>query len=134
MMQTQPFVLIVDDVAHQRKLYELISERVGISSHVVSGYEEAVEALDFAKFDLIIVDWMLEDVDGLTASKFIRAKLGPEAPPILCITARAMQGDREKVLSSGINDYLSKPFTIEQFNSFVYKWMEGSLVAENKNN
>jgi CheY-like chemotaxis protein len=129
MTRSLPLVLIIDDVAHQRKLYELISERIGVAAHVVSGYEEAIEALEIARFDLIIVDWMLEDVDGLTASRFIRTKLGENTPPILCITARAMQGDREKVLASGIDDYMSKPFTLEQFNSFVCKWTEGLLAA-----
>lgn len=125
-MQTpKPLVLIIDDSEPQRRLYELLAERIGITAHVVQGCAQGLEALSITEFDLILTDWMLPDGNGLDCQNLIREKLAArfKMVPIICVTARAQIGDRELCLRSGMDDYLAKPFTIEQLYEIVHKWL-----------
>jgi two-component system sensor histidine kinase/response regulator len=119
-----PLVLIIDSHP-QCRLYELLADRIGISTHVVDGCAAAIQAVASIDFALILTDWTLPDGSGLDCQRHIREKLAARGRtiPIICVTARAVRGDREHCLSAGMDDYLSKPFTIEQLDAMVHKWI-----------
>ncbi len=124
MNSRKPYVLIVDD-SEPGFLYDLLGKRIGINVCTVNSLAEALGVVAKADFDLILMNWSLPDCDGLVAQFVIREKLirRKQNIAIICVTARAMLGDREKCLSAGMDDYLSKPFTIQQLREVVYKWL-----------
>lgn len=133
-MVQSPRVLIVEDRQEQQKLYELICARIGITAQIVSDSEEANSAIESGRFDLIVMDWQLPEVSGLDCAKMIRDKLQDKTPPIVCITAGAMPGDRESVLQAGLSDYMSKPFSIKEFASAIERWTGCKLEFKSSRN
>lgn len=125
MSTSEPLVLIVDDIDSQLLLYRILADRIGIKAHAVRSCKEALQALDLTDFDLIIMDWLMPDMDASVCLPAIREVLAARnlSSAIICITARAMKGDREMCLEAGFDDYLAKPFTIAQFEEIVYRWL-----------
>ena len=75
---------------------------------------EALAAVEQAEFDLIVMDVQMPLMDGLTATRRIRALPGPvSALPIIALTANAMQGDRERCLEAGMTEYVAKPLSLD---------------------
>lgn len=120
-----PLVLVVDDHASQQQLFKLLAERVGITAHVVGNGEEALESVETYQFDAILMDVMMPKMDGLECTRKIREleKNTDRHVPIIGVTACVMPGDREKCLASGMDDYLAKPFTLDEFAEKLEKWL-----------
>lgn len=106
-------ILLVEDEMHLARgiCFNLESEGYRIS-HVESG-EEALERLKYDRFSLVILDVMLPGMDGFQVCKEIRQS-DPRVP-VLILTARSEEGDRITGLSSGADDYLTKPFNLNEF-------------------
>src|SRR5512138_3133099 len=109
----KPHILLVEDEIHlaRRICYNLELEEYRVS-HVESG-EEALERLSFERFSLVILDVMLPGMDGFGVCRKIREM--DSRVPILILTARVNEGDRITGLSSGADDYLTKPFSLDEF-------------------
>ena len=122
MTMRTPRVLIVDDDSTHRKLMELISDHLGFTPEIVSDCAQAVDALSQSHFDVILMDWRMPDVDGAECTKRLRQLANCKSTPILAVTAMALNGDREKCLAAGVDDYLAKPFTIDALKKLVLKW------------
>lgn len=106
-------ILIVDDVAVNRKLLQLMLSRLGHKADMVTNGKEAVQALENQHYDLIFMDLQMPILDGLRAAQTIRENLaGKEQPYIIAITAYADRFDRETCKNVGMNDYLTKPATL----------------------
>jgi CheY-like chemotaxis protein len=73
--------------------------------------------------DLVLMDVMMPEMDGLTAIREIRRKSEWRSLPIIALTAKAMKDDHERCLSAGANDYMAKPFDVDQLLSLVRVWM-----------
>jgi len=128
-----PLVLIVDDHPAQRHLYTLLTDNLEISAEIVSCCEEALRALKERPFDVILMDWQMPVVDGLTCAVRIRERersLGHRTP-IVAVTAHVLDGDREKCLAAGLDDYLGKPFTVAQLKETIYGWMKVNRATNN---
>jgi CheY-like chemotaxis protein len=95
---------------------------LGYSADVANNGQEAVDALERASYDVILMDVQMPELDGLEATRRIRATV-PSAmqPRIVAMTANAMQGDREECLEAGMDDYLSKPFRPEELIAILKK-------------
>lgn len=122
---TNSKILIVEDDLTQRKLLEFICEKLEMTYVSVSSGQSALQYLeeDSAQFRLILMDWQMPAMDGLACTRAIREKEeGDSRIPIIAVTANAMVGDKEKCLNAGMDDYLSKPFTIDQFREKINKW------------
>ncbi|WP_027184220.1 response regulator [Desulfovibrio inopinatus] len=108
-------ILIVEDEAANRLAMSLFLERFG---HTVTKVQNGIEAVNTAlseKFDIILMDIQLPGLDGVEATRRIRTEFAEReltAPIIIALTAHAMAGDREKLLSSGMDDYISKPLDL----------------------
>jgi CheY-like chemotaxis protein len=114
-------VLLVEDNPVNQRLAERLLSRAGC---VVTLAENGLQALDrwsAARFDLVLMDCNMPELDGLEATRRIRAMEGAQRArtPIIALTADAMESDREACLLSGMDDYLSKPIREERLHEVL---------------
>ena len=108
-------VLVAEDSSMNQKVIASLLTNASCEFHIVNNGHEAIEALQRENFDVVLMDHNMPVMDGLTATRKIRAFDGPAAhTPIIALTANAMAGDREKYLSCGMNDYISKPVSLRK--------------------
>lgn len=106
-------ILLAEDDPQNQMMIRVVLEDAGYDVHAVDGGAEAVDAVATQAFDVVLMDVGLIGMDGLEATRRIRALGGARgALPIVALTANAMKGDRERYLSLGVSDYLSKPMHI----------------------
>jgi len=103
-------ILVAEDHPTNQRLIKLMLERLGYRPEIVGNGLEALTSLQRLVFDVVILDVQMPEMDGLTAAREI-CRLHPpgKRPWILAMTANALEGDREKCLAAGMNDYISKP-------------------------
>lgn len=104
-------VLLVDDDEVNCYLGERMLERLGIKATVADSGKAALQQLEQHPFDLVMMDVSMPDMDGYTATRHIR-NAGHTQLPIIAVTAHAIEGERERCLAAGMNDYLTKPFNL----------------------
>jgi DNA-binding response OmpR family regulator len=109
-----PQVLVLEDEADVRELLVLHLKREGYEVQSFEDAEEALQAFQKSKFDLLILDWMLPKMSGLDFCKKVRTEFKTTVP-ILILTARADTMDKVLGLEIGADDYLTKPFEIREF-------------------
>lgn len=118
-----PRILMAEDNSINQRVGKLILQRAGFPIDVVGDGNEAVAAHRESPYDLILMDCQMPTMDGFEASRHIRKLDGPQ-PVIIAVTANALVGERERCLSAGMDDYLSKPFQAEQLVAIVKKWAD----------
>ena len=104
-------ILLAEDNHINQQVVRLMLSPLDCSVDVAGNGLEALEALDAHPYDVILMDVMMPEMDGLTATAAIRARADAEraATPIIALTANAMKGDRERYVGAGMNDYVPKP-------------------------
>ncbi len=125
----KPSILVVEDHIIEQKLLYLLAKKYGYEVQIVSTSEEALLEIEKGRlFSLILMDWKLPGSDGLTCTQKIRELERDKGyhTPIVAITGRAMAGDKGKCLGAGMDDYMSKPFTAEEFRDMVNRWIPDS--------
>ncbi len=101
-------ILIVEDVEFNRDLLvQLLEEHYEVLT--AADGQASIEVAEAALPDLILMDLSLPVIDGMEATRRLKAKPALRSIPVIAVTAHAMRGDREKALASGCDDYLSKP-------------------------
>jgi len=108
-------ILLAEDNAVNQKVALRLLERLGYRADVAANGLEVLEALEWRHYDVILMDVQMPEMDGLEATQRIRS-LWPEGrqPRIIAMTAHAFQGDRERCLTVGMNDHISKPIRVEE--------------------
>ena len=118
-----PRVLVVDDNSVNQKVAARMLGRLGCRVDVAGNGAEAVELVRALPYSIVFMDCMMPEMDGYEAAAAIRGMPGPVArTPIVAMTANAMQGDRERCLAAGMDDYLSKPVRQDQLQEIVARW------------
>ena len=103
-------ILLVEDNAMNRRQALLLLERMGYAADVAANGLEALEATERATYDVVLMDVQMPELDGLEATRRIRARSADGARPrIVALTANAMDEDRQATADAGMDDYLSKP-------------------------
>ena len=120
-------ILVVDDIAINRKLVNRFLKVAGYEAVFAENGAEAVEKFKKKKFDLIFMDCSMPIMDGYQAATAIREyeKLHKKRHiPIIALSAHAMQGDQEKAIASGMDDYIVKPVKFEVLTTVIKKWLK----------
>jgi PAS domain S-box-containing protein len=107
-------VLIAEDNANNQKVVRLLLRRLGIEPDIVDNGENAVEATAATDYDVIFLDLQMPVMDGLEASRRIRALNHSKRPYIVALTANVFQENRDAATAAGMDDYLSKPITLDR--------------------
>jgi len=123
-------ILLVDDNEINQKVAARILGQIGYQPDLAENGRKALVALDEKIYDLVFMDVMMPEMDGLEATRNIRERQkNPAAHPnygsriiIVAMTAHAMQSDREKCLAAGMDDYLSKPIRPGDIRGIIEKW------------
>jgi CheY-like chemotaxis protein len=106
-------ILLAEDNVVNQKLALRLLLQMGYRADLASNGVEAIESLERQRYDLVLMDVQMPEMDGLEASRRITARWQPgERPRIIAMTANAMQGDREACLAAGMDDYVTKPIRV----------------------
>lgn len=118
-------VLLAEDNEINQEVALNLLESLGMRVALAKDGAEAVELCRGQSFDLIFMDIQMPIMDGLTATRKIRALpgIGPSEPPIIAMTAHAMSGDREKSLEAGMNDHITKPIDPRTLRRKLCAWL-----------
>ncbi len=114
-------ILVAEDNHVNQKLTRRLLEKNGYKADVVANGIEAIEAVENGKYDLVLMDIQMPEMDGIAATHEIRKKEDVTGThlPIIAITANAMKGDRERCLEAGMDGYLSKPIRSSDLNDTI---------------
>jgi PAS domain S-box-containing protein len=130
--QSMRILLAEDNEINQRITLRLL-QKLGLAADAVVNGRQAVEALEKQKYDLVLMDCQMPDMDGFEATAVIRSREGKSRHQTICaLTANAMAGDRERCLAAGMDDYISKPVGLEKLRDALVRWIPGVGEAVEK--
>ena len=115
-------VLVVDDEKDNQYLMQLLLEELGCKFEFASHGEQAVDMVRRKRYDLVLMDLRMPVMDGVTATRMIRAEVDKHVP-IIAVTAHALDSVREECRAAGMNGFFPRPFEYEQLKSAVADWL-----------
>jgi signal transduction histidine kinase/CheY-like chemotaxis protein len=128
--QERPRILVAEDNVVNREVAVRMLDQLGFRVDVVEDGQGAIEAASHLLYDAILMDCQMPVVDGFEATAAIRLLDGPAArTPIIALTASAMHGDRERCLSSGMDDYITKPVRRAVLSETLRRWVRCAAVS-----
>jgi two-component system, sensor histidine kinase and response regulator len=128
-----PKILLVEDNPVNREVAVGMLESLGCVAHAAENGWLALEAINNDAYDAVLMDCQMPVMDGLTATAELRRReqnAGGARLPIIALTANAMEGDRERCLAAGMDDFLSKPFSQQQLAALLKRWLALQLLPE----
>jgi PAS domain S-box-containing protein len=131
----QGSILLAEDNAVNQDVTLGMLEVLGCTATAVETGRRAVDLLAAQPFSLILMDCQMPEMDGFEATRTIRQQEHGTGKriPIVALTAHALQGDRALCLAAGMDDYLSKPFTIEQLKDILHRWLPTAALPSQSN-
>jgi CheY-like chemotaxis protein len=128
-----PFeILIAEDNFINQKLVRKLFEVLGYKTDLAANGYEAIESLKRKPYDIVFMDVQMPEMDGYEATRIIKERWKTKAPIIIAMTANAMQGDKEKSLFAGMDDYLSKPLRLDDLLRVINQWGEKKKLLSRK--
>ncbi len=121
---SEPVVLLVEDQEDNRVLARLLLQRAGFRVVEAADGRQALEQAAAVRPDLILLDMSLPEVDGWTVARTLRASADLNHLLIVALTAHAMDGDREKVLEAGCDEFMTKPIDVPKFIPTIRRILE----------
>ena len=134
---SKKIILVVEDDADISNLLRFSLENTGFSVFESPSAEAAMQILTEQQTDLVIIDWMLPGMDGLSLTRTLRNRADTEKIPIIMLTARSEEADAIQGFDSGVDDYITKPFSprelIARVNALLRRSTDGagSLIESN---
>ncbi len=126
MFKSSARILLVEDNETNQQVAIGILEILGFSADVVSHGHEAIRSLIEKEYDLVLMDIQMPEMDGYETTRIIRnhhSAVKNHRIPIIAMTANALDGDRQKCLEVGMNDYIAKPMALNHFENCLKKWL-----------
>jgi two-component system sensor histidine kinase/response regulator len=130
-----PKILLVEDNPVNREVAVGMLESLGCAIDAAENGWLAIEAMNTQAYDAVLMDCQMPVMDGLTATGEIRRReqtSGAARVPVIALTANAMDGDRERCLAAGMDDFLSKPFTQQQLATLLRRWLALRALPESE--
>jgi PAS domain S-box-containing protein len=124
----QRILLVEDEPTNQEVTVALLSD-VGLVIDVAGNGQQAVEKVRRTEYDLILMDMQMPKMDGLKTTRQIRRMPGRGSLPILAMTANAFADDRQKCMTAGMNDFISKPVNPNKLYAVLLKWLPSGNSA-----
>jgi CheY-like chemotaxis protein/HPt (histidine-containing phosphotransfer) domain-containing protein len=108
-------ILLAEDTFANQKMFQYSLESMGYGVDIVKNGLEVLDAVEHTLYDLVLMDVQMPEMDGIDATQHLRSNQPEENQPwIIALTAHAMEGDRERCLAAGMDDYVSKPVHVEE--------------------
>jgi two-component system cell cycle response regulator DivK len=117
-------ILIVEDNEKNRKLVRDVLQFKGYKTIETGAAEEGIQRARAERPDLILMDIQLPGMDGMTALSHLKADPATAGIPVIALTASAMTEDREKILATGFDGYLTKPINVKEFTEVVRQMLD----------
>jgi len=124
-------ILLAEDNAINQMVATRMLEKLECRITPAGNGVEAIKIFEDRQFDLVFMDCLMPEMDGFEATKKIRAyeqKAGAPKTPIIALTANAMDGDRERCIKMGMDDYVSKPIKIEHLEHIIARWLPTHII------
>jgi PAS domain S-box-containing protein len=124
--QFEARILVVEDNPVNQKVAQGLLEKFGVKVDLAANGQEALHSLNQLPFDLVLMDCQMPVMDGYEATRQIRieeAKVVNRRIPIIAMTANSMQGDKEKCLAAGMDDFVSKPVNPSKLQEALKRWL-----------
>lgn len=116
-------MLVAEDNPVNQKLLRRVLQQLGYTAEMVENGLEVVEAVNRKHYDLVFMDVHMPEMDGMEATRLIvNSKMGERRPIIVAVTADALQGDKEKCIQAGMDDYITKPIRIADIQGVLDRW------------
>jgi two-component system, sensor histidine kinase and response regulator len=122
-VQEKAHILVVEDNAVNQKVTTMMLARLGYSAEIAPNGKEALRAVSAGRYDAILMDCQMPEMDGYQATREIRRHHALARLPIIAMTAGAMQGHREHCLAAGMDDYLAKPVQPAALADILDRWL-----------
>jgi CheY-like chemotaxis protein len=118
-------ILLAEDNPINQRMALLMLRKLGYRADAVANGLEVLKALELQPYDVILMDIQMPEMDGIEATKAIRQRW-PLGPKIIALTAYALEGDRERCLEAGMNDYISKPMEKDELSDVLERctWLK----------
>jgi PAS domain S-box-containing protein len=124
-------ILLVEDNDVNQKVALRLIEKIGYQTDLASNGIEAIEAVKSIDYDIVLMDLLMPEMDGLEASKRIKElSKNKSRPKIIAMTSNSMLGDRELCMDAGMDDYINKPIRIDELKTALNKWL--TVVEEER--
>jgi len=127
-------VLVVDDVEMNRKVFKALLKRTQMQVYEAVSGEECLKILEEQNFDVIFMDHMMPEMDGIETKHEISKRGLAIGVPIIMLTANAILSDREKYIEEGFDDFLSKPILLNKLEQILRKYLPKELIVEENSN
>jgi CheY-like chemotaxis protein len=124
----QPILLVEDNPVNQTVIQAMLRS-LGFEVCIAGDGAQAISLVARQPFAAVLMDCRLPIVDGYEATRRIRQMPQGRDLPIIALTANALQGDRERCLEAGMNDYLTKPFKRNDLQQILQRWLPGQAVV-----